>query len=382
MTECETAASMAKDFNGKTFLLMAGGTGGHVFPALAVARALMEQGGKVEWLGTQRGIESQLIPDAGIPLHFITVEGVRGKGKLALLKAPLQIARAIQQARAVVKKVKPDAVLGFGGFATGPGGVAARLSGVPLVIHEQNAVAGTTNRLLAPMASRVLEAFPSGLRGGRQVGNPVRREIAELPAPDARIGKQQPLRLLVLGGSLGAVAINELVPQAVSLLGTSMRPAIMHQAGKRHLDVARNAYAQAGVEAEVVPFIADMAAAYGGADLVICRAGALTVSEIAAAGVGAIMVPFPFAIDDHQTKNGEWLQRAGGAVVMPQDSLTAEKLAGELRTLFAQPEKLLEMAQSAQNVAKLDATGQVLAACAEVIGKSKSKATPKGKEVG
>lgn len=379
MSERKTAAPTAKNFSGKTFLLMAGGTGGHVFPALAVARALMEQGGKVEWLGTERGIESQLIPDAGIPLHCITVEGVRGKGKLALLKAPLQIARAIQQARAVVRKVKPDAVLGFGGFATGPGGVAARLGGIPLIIHEQNAVAGTTNRLLAPIASRVLEAFPSGLRGGRQVGNPVRTEIAELPAAEARIGKQQPLRLLVLGGSLGAVAINELVPQAVSLLDASMRPSIVHQAGKRHLDVARNAYAQAGVEAEVVPFIADMAAAYGSADLVICRAGALTVSEIAAAGVGAIMVPFPFAIDDHQTKNGEWLQRAGGAVVMPQDSLTAEKLAEELRTLFGQPENLLQMARAAQKVAKLDATGQVLATCAEVMGVPKP--TPKGKEV-
>ncbi|WP_346837148.1 undecaprenyldiphospho-muramoylpentapeptide beta-N-acetylglucosaminyltransferase [Microbulbifer sp. SAOS-129_SWC] len=354
-------------FSNKKFLLMAGGTGGHVFPALAVARALMNEGAQVEWLGTRRGIEAQLIPEAGIELHFITVEGVRGKGKLALLKAPLQIARAVSQARAVIKRVAPDAVLGFGGFATGPGGVAARISGIPLIIHEQNAVPGTTNRLLARIANRVLEAFPSGLPGGEQVGNPVRDEIAALPAPEQRIGKVQPLRLLVLGGSLGAVAINELVPQALSLLPVALRPQVIHQAGKRHLDIARKSYQQAGVEAEVVPFIADMAAAYGAADLIICRAGALTVSEIAAAGVGAIMVPFPFAIDDHQTKNGEWLQRAGGAVVLQQDTLNAEELAQLLEGLFAKPLKLLAMAKAARGVAKIDATQRVLEACGELI---------------
>ncbi|SDZ92676.1 undecaprenyldiphospho-muramoylpentapeptide beta-N-acetylglucosaminyltransferase [Microbulbifer marinus] len=354
-------------FSGKKFLVMAGGTGGHVFPALAVAHALEEQGATVEWLGTERGIEAQLIPDADIPLHFITVEGVRGKGKLALLKAPLQILRAITQARAVVKKVQPDAVLGFGGFATGPGGVAARLSGVPLIIHEQNAVAGTTNRLLARIASRVLEAFSSGLPGAQQVGNPVRNEIVQLPEPQARIAKEQPLRLLVLGGSLGAVAINELVPQAISLLEPALRPRIVHQAGKRHLDVAREAYKLANVDAEVVPFIADMAAAYSDADLIICRAGALTVSEIAAAGVGAIMVPFPFAIDDHQTKNGEWLEKAGGAIVIQQDALDAEKLAELLKELFGEPQKLLTMAEAARRVAKTDATAQVLKACGEEL---------------
>ena len=360
----ESSTSFA-GLSGKMFLIMAGGTGGHVFPALAVARALMAQGASVEWLGTERGIEAQLIPDAGIPLHFITVEGVRGKGKLALLKAPLQIARAIKQARAIVKNVAPDAVLGFGGFATGPGGVAARLSGIPLIVHEQNAVAGTTNRLLARIASRVLEAFSSELPRGEQVGNPVREEIAALPEPAQRIGSERPLRLLVLGGSLGAVAINELVPQAISLLDEELRPRVVHQAGKRHLDIARESYRQAGVDAEVVPFIADMAAAYSAADLIICRAGALTVSEIAAAGVGAIMVPFPFAIDDHQTKNGEWLQRAGGAIVVQQDGLQAEQLAQMLKDLFAQPEQLLKMAEAARRVAKTDATQMVLAACAE-----------------
>lgn len=368
----ESSASFAS-LSGKTFLVMAGGTGGHVFPALAVARALMAQGASVEWLGTERGIEAQLIPDAGISLHFITVEGVRGKGKLALLKAPLQIARAIKQARAIVKNVAPDAVLGFGGFATGPGGVAARLSGIPLIIHEQNAVAGTTNRLLARIASRVLEAFSSGLPRGEPVGNPVREEIAALPEPAQRIGSERPLRLLVLGGSLGAVAINELVPQAISLLDEELRPRVVHQAGKRHLDIARESYHQAGVEAEVVPFIADMAAAYSAADLIICRAGALTVSEIAAAGVGAIMVPFPFAIDDHQTKNGEWLQRAGGALVVQQNELQAEQLAQMLKDLFAQPEQLLKMAEAARRVAKTDATQMVLAACAEVCARGSAR---------
>ncbi|WP_091508743.1 undecaprenyldiphospho-muramoylpentapeptide beta-N-acetylglucosaminyltransferase [Microbulbifer yueqingensis] len=346
---------------------MAGGTGGHVFPALAVARALMDRGASVEWLGTARGIESQLIPEAGIPLHKIEIEGVRGKGRLALLKAPLRVSGAVMQARAIIKQVQPDAVLGFGGFASGPGGVAAKLCRVPLVIHEQNAVAGTTNRLLARIANRVLEAFRSGLPRAEQVGNPVRDEIVALPAPEERIARERPLRLLVLGGSLGAVAINELVPQAILLLAPEERPSILHQAGERHLDLAREAYRHAGVEAEVVPFIADMAAAYGNADLVVCRAGALTVSEVAAAGVGALMVPFPFAIDDHQTKNGEWLQHAGGAVVLPQDSLTAEQLAQVMGELFAEPDKLLAMARAAREVAVIDATERVLAACAEEI---------------
>lgn len=357
--------ALDKPFDGKKFLVMAGGTGGHVFPALAVAKALQAQGAEIAWLGTERGIESQLIPAADIPLHVISVEGVRGRGRGALLKAPWQISKAIMQARQVVKAVAPDAVLGFGGFATGPGGVAARLSGIPLIIHEQNAVAGTTNRLLARIASRVLEAFPSGLPAATQVGNPVRSEIAALPVPSERIAMGRPLRLLVLGGSLGAVAINELVPQALAKLDASVRPKVVHQAGQRHLDVAREAYERVQVEADVVPFISDMAAAYESADLVICRSGALTVSEVAAAGVGAIMVPFPFAIDDHQTKNGEWLAQAGAAMVIQQDDLDADQLAEILRGLFADPKKLLAMAEAARKVAKPDATEQVIAICRE-----------------
>ncbi|WP_444893037.1 undecaprenyldiphospho-muramoylpentapeptide beta-N-acetylglucosaminyltransferase [Microbulbifer sp. TRSA001] len=360
-----------KRFSGKKFLLMAGGTGGHVFPALAVAKALQEQGAVVEWLGTARGIESRLIPAANIPLHCIKVEGIRGKGKLALLKAPLQILRAIAQARTVVKQVQPDAVLGFGGFATGPGGVAARLGGIPLIIHEQNAVAGTTNRLLARISSQVLEAFPSGLPGARQVGNPVRKEISELPEPETRIGSQSSLRLLVLGGSLGAVAINELVPKAIALLEPSLRPVVVHQAGERHLQAAKDAYKEAAVEAEVVPFIADMAEAYRSADLIICRSGALTVSEISAAGVGAIMVPFPFAIDDHQTRNGEWLQNAGGAIVMQQREMDEQKLSGLLQSLLEDRQKLLQMATSARRAAKTDATEQVVNACREELASAR-----------
>ncbi|WP_444901092.1 undecaprenyldiphospho-muramoylpentapeptide beta-N-acetylglucosaminyltransferase [Microbulbifer sp. SSSA007] len=356
-----------KIFPGKKFLVMAGGTGGHVFPALAVAKALHDQGASVEWLGTERGIEARLIPEADIPLHFIRVEGVRGKGKLALLKAPLQIIRAVSQARAVIKKVQPDLVLGFGGFATGPGGVASRVCGVPLIIHEQNAVAGTTNRLLSRIANRVLEAFPSGLPGAVQVGNPVRSEIASLPEPQLRIGTESPLRLLVLGGSLGAVAINELVPRAIAQLPISLRPQVVHQSGERHLDLAQEAYRTAGIEAEVVPFISDMAEAYSAADLIICRAGALTVSEIAAAGVGAIMVPFPFAIDDHQTRNGEWLQSAGGAIVVQQNAMDVQALSMLLQELLSSPKKLLEMAEAARRAAKTDATEQVVTACSEEL---------------
>ncbi|MFS1524902.1 undecaprenyldiphospho-muramoylpentapeptide beta-N-acetylglucosaminyltransferase [Microbulbifer sp. 2304DJ12-6] len=356
-------------FSGKRFLLMAGGTGGHVFPALAVAQALREQGARIEWLGTRQGIEARLVPPANIPLHCIAVEGLRGKGRLALLKAPVQIARAVRQAHAVIGKVQPDAVLGFGGFVTGPGGVAARLSGRPLIIHEQNAVAGTTNKLLSRIANRVLEAFPSGLPRARQVGNPVRREIAQLPAPQLRIGTELPLRLLVLGGSLGAAAINAMVPEAIALLQPSQRPNVVHQAGESHLVLAREAYRAAGVAAEVVPFIGDMAEAYSAADLILCRAGALTVSEIAAAGIGAIMVPFPFAIDDHQTRNGQWLQDAGGAIVVQQREMDAQKLSELLQKLLADPQKLLEMAQAARRVAKVDATQQVVAACAEALAR-------------
>lgn len=355
-------------FAGKKVLMMAGGTGGHVFPALVVAKALREQGARVEWLGTARGIESKLIPAANILLHKIPAEGIRGRGRGALLKAPWQISRAVWRACAIIRKLSPHIVLGFGGFVTGSGGVAARLCGVPLIIHEQNAVAGTTNKLLARIASRVLEAFPSGLPASLQVGNPVRAEITALSEPGARIAQQQPLRLLVLGGSLGAVAINNLVPQALALIDERQRPQVVHQTGQRHLDVTVETYQRLSVSAKVVPFIADMAAAYSDADLVICRCGALTVSEIAVAGVGAIMVPFPFAIDDHQTKNGQWLESAGAALVIQQNTLNPERLALQLMELFNQPQRLLAMAKAARRVAKPDATKRVLAVCREQIG--------------
>ncbi|GMG86648.1 undecaprenyldiphospho-muramoylpentapeptide beta-N-acetylglucosaminyltransferase [Biformimicrobium ophioploci] len=353
---------------GKKILVMAGGTGGHVFPALAVARALEDTGAEIAWMGTRRGIESRLMPQENIPLHCIDVEGVRGKGKLALLKAPWQVSKALSQARGIIRTVQPDLVLGFGGFASGPGGLAAKLCGLPLLIHEQNAVAGTTNRLLAKIADRVMAAFPCDLKGATVVGNPVRKDIARLPEPAARVGSgQQGRYLLVLGGSLGAQAINETLPQALAQLPAEQRPLVVHQAGPKLIESAQRAYEEAGVAARVIPFIDDMADAYAGADLVVCRAGALTVSEVAAAGVGAIMVPFPYAIDDHQTKNGEWLANAGAGEVIQQKDLTAELLAEKLAALFGQPQRLLQMAEAARDAAKTGATGDVVEACEELV---------------
>ena len=359
---------MAKSPKPLKALVMAGGTGGHVFPALSVAQVLRERGVEVSWLGTRRGIESELVPNAQIPLNFIDVEGIRGKGALSLLKAPFLLLLALWQALQVFRRQRPDVVLGFGGFASGPGGVAARLLGKPLVIHEQNAVAGTTNRLLSKLASRVLEAFPSGLKGAKQVGNPVRADIAQLAPPEQRYGDREgsPVRLLVLGGSLGALAINEIVPQALAQLPAEARPQVRHQAGKAHADHTRSCYAGAAVEAEVEPFIADMAGAYAWADLVICRAGALTVSELSAAGVAAVLVPYPHAIDDHQTKNGEWLVKHQAALIKQQRDLNAAQLANELKQLMSDKAQLLTMAKNARALSLPEAANQVADICLEV----------------
>lgn len=351
-------------------LIMAGGTGGHVFPALAVARHLREAGHEVHWLGTRRGIEADVIPAAGIPIHYIQVAGVRGKGLRTLLGAPLQILRAISQALRVMREVSPHVVLGMGGFAAGPGGVAAWLRRAPLVIHEQNSVAGMTNRLLARLATRVLEAFDGafGARAGvEQVGNPVRAELRGLPEPAERILRHggRP-RFLVLGGSLGAVAINELVPAALGLLAEEERPETWHQSGKRHIEPTLAAYRDAGVEARVVPFIDGMDSAYAWADLVLCRAGAMTVSELGVTGVGAIFVPFPHAVDDHQTGNARFLADAGGALVIQQSELTPELLAGHLRALLADADRLREMAQAARSRSNPGATERVAQICLEV----------------
>ncbi|TNE80125.1 MAG: undecaprenyldiphospho-muramoylpentapeptide beta-N-acetylglucosaminyltransferase [Gammaproteobacteria bacterium] len=348
---------------------MAGGTGGHVFPALAVAQALRAREVSVSWLGTRRGIEAELVPAHDLPINYIDVAGLRGKGLVKLLWAPLLLVRALWQALAVLRRERPDAVLGLGGFASGPGGLAARLLGIPLVIHEQNAIAGTTNKLLGKMANRILEAFPGALPRGEWTGNPVRPEIGALPEPRQRIAPaDRPRHLLVLGGSLGALAINQLLPEALALLPEAGRPQVIHQCGRAHQQVTEEAYQQAGVEAQVEPFIADMAAAYGWADLVICRSGALTVSELAAAGVASILIPFPFAIDDHQTHNGQWLVDGGAAELIQQNELSAEKLAGRLTRWLSDGERLKTMAENARKLAKPHVAERVADICEEVCG--------------
>lgn len=356
-------------------LVMAGGTGGHVFPALAVADELRARGAQINWLGTARGIETRLVPAANIPLHFISVEGVRGRGVVGLLKAPFLIIYAVLQSLQIIRRIKPDVVIGFGGFASGPGGLAAVLTRTPLVIHEQNAVAGTTNRLLAKIARRILAAFPDAFIGRREldvqvVGNPVRQQIQELESPStryqARIDQQLPLRLLVVGGSLGAKAINELVPEAISHLPQNVRPQIWHQTGKNHAEATTALYMKHQVNAKVDAFIDDMAAAYAWADLVICRAGALTVSELMMAGVASVLIPLPSAIDDHQTFNAKNLTDAGAGIALVQRDLTAAKLAALLLTELADRNHLKSMAEKARQLAKPTSARDVANVCQEV----------------
>ncbi|OEC35474.1 UDP-N-acetylglucosamine-N-acetylmuramylpentapeptide N-acetylglucosamine transferase [Pseudomonas cuatrocienegasensis] len=348
-------------------LIMAGGTGGHVFPALACAREFKARGYAVHWLGTPRGIENELVPAAGLPLHLIDVSGLRGKGKLSLLKAPLQLLKALFQARRVVRELQPVCVLGMGGYVTGPGGLAARLAGVPLIIHEQNAVAGTANRSLVPFASRVCEAFPDTFARSdkrRTTGNPVREELFLETPRDSLSGRR--VRLLVLGGSLGAEPLNKLLPEALAQVAAELRPEVFHQAGKQHDQITGERYRSVGVEAQVVPFIQDMARAYAWADLVVCRAGALTISELAAAGLPAFLVPLPHAIDDHQTRNADYLASEGAAVLLAQRSTDAATLAAQLNEVLMHPERLTEMARTARRLAKPDATRSVVDICLEV----------------
>ncbi len=348
-------------------LIMAGGTGGHVFPALACAREFQARGYAVHWLGTPRGIENELVPQAGLPLHRIEMSGLRGKGLLSLVKAPLLLAKALWQARRVLRELRPVCVLGMGGFVTGPGGWAARLAGVPLVIHEQNAVAGTANRALVPFAARVCEGFPDTFTASakrRTTGNPVREELFRTTPRQDRAG--HPARLLVLGGSLGAEPLNKLLPAALAQVSETLRPQVYHQAGKQHAEVTAERYREAGVEAEVVPFIKDMAHAYAWADLVICRAGALTVSELTAAGLPSLLVPLPHAIDDHQTRNAEYLAKAGAAVLLPQHATDAAGLAAQLTEVLMHSEKLVAMGATARRLAKPDATRVVVDICLEV----------------
>lgn len=351
-------------------MIMAGGTGGHVFPALSLASELRARGCDIIWLGTRAGIESRLVPAAGIEVEWIDIGGLRGKGFATLLGAPLRLVRALLQAVAAVRRHSPRVVVGLGGYVTGPGGIAAWLTRCPLVIHEQNAVAGLTNRVLARFAARVLEAFAGSFGDAVRataVGNPVRRDFFDLPVPAVRAAaRDRTLRVLVVGGSQGAERLNNVVPAAIaSVIGSAASGpvSVRHQSGVRMLEATRRAYAERGIAAEVGAFIDDIAAAYGDADLVVCRAGALTVSEIAAAGVAAILVPFAAAVDDHQTCNARHLVERGAAVLIPEREFTAERLADELARLAADRGGLLAMAERARGLARPQATQDLADAC-------------------
>jgi UDP-N-acetylglucosamine--N-acetylmuramyl-(pentapeptide) pyrophosphoryl-undecaprenol N-acetylglucosamine transferase len=351
-------------------LIMAGGTGGHVFPALALARELRERSWQVVWLGTRRGMEARLVPAENIPMEWLTVSGLRGKGALVWVTAPLKLLRALAQAIAVIRRRRPVLVVGLGGFVAGPGGLAAWLWRVPLLIHEQNAIAGFTNRCLSHLARQVLEAFPDSFAGRvatQTVGNPVRREIAQLAPPAARFATREgAIRILIVGGSQGAARLNAVVPQALASTMATIPLEVLHQSGERWIEAARSSYAEAGVTARVQPFIDDMARAYSWADLVICRSGALTVSELAAAGVAAILVPFAAATDDHQTCNASYLVSAGAAVMIAERELTAQRLCAELLPLCAQRGRLLAMAERARALARPEAARDLADACVKL----------------
>jgi UDP-N-acetylglucosamine--N-acetylmuramyl-(pentapeptide) pyrophosphoryl-undecaprenol N-acetylglucosamine transferase len=354
----------------KSALIMAGGTGGHIFPGLAVAQALRERGWRVHWLGgtgspAQPSMESQLVPPQGFAFEAIDFSGVRGKGLLTLALLPLRLLRAFWQALQVVRRVKPDVVVGLGGFISFPGGMMGVLCGKPLVLHEQNSVAGLANKVLAGVADAVFTAFPKVLAKGVWVGNPLRSAFLGVAEPAQRFaGRSGPLRVLVLGGSLGARALNDIVPQALALLPPEQQPQVTHQSGQRQIDALRANYAAVGVQAELSPFIDDTAQAFAQADLVICRAGASTVTELAAVGAAAVFVPFPSAVDDHQTHNARFLVSQGAGWLLPQPALTPQRLAAMLATLTRA--ELLDAATRARALAKTEATTALVAACEEL----------------
>ncbi len=353
----------------KRVMIMAGGTGGHVFPALAVADELRQRDVEVSWIGTAHGIEAKLVPAAGYKLSEIKVRGLRGNGVLGWLMAPFKVVKAVLEAGSLIRQLKPDVVMGLGGFASGPGGFAAWLMGKPLMIHEQNAIPGLTNRLLAKLADKVLTGFPDSFEkkvDAEWVGNPVRKSIEELPEPQHRqTAKTGRLKLLVLGGSLGARSLNTCVPQALAKISAEQRPEVIHQCGSKHSDDCRQSYKDAGVEANVKEFIEDMADAYGWADLVICRAGALTVAEVSAAGIASILVPYPYAVDDHQTHNAALLVDANAAILMADQSLDADVVAKTISRLSGDREGLLNMANAARQVAKIGTAAYVAGLCME-----------------
>jgi UDP-N-acetylglucosamine--N-acetylmuramyl-(pentapeptide) pyrophosphoryl-undecaprenol N-acetylglucosamine transferase len=348
-------------------MIMAGGTGGHIFPALAVAHVLRQRGVAVVWLGVPGSMESRLVPKNGFPMEWVRVAGIRGKGALAWALAPLSVMRAVLQALKVLRRVRPLSVLGAGGYVSGPGGVAAWLLRVPLLIHEQNAAPGMTNRWLARLATEVLQAFPGSFPArtrAQTVGNPVRADIAALPAPNARFaGRESRSRLLVFGGSQGSQRLNTVLPQALARLTPGSRPQVRHQAGERGLEAARAAYREAQVEADVSAFIDDMAQAYAWADFAVCRAGAMTVAELQAAGLGAVFVPFALATDDHQTKNAEVMVAGGAARIIQERDLTAESLGEAIAQLSADRAVTLRMAQAARAARVVDAATRVADLC-------------------
>jgi UDP-N-acetylglucosamine--N-acetylmuramyl-(pentapeptide) pyrophosphoryl-undecaprenol N-acetylglucosamine transferase len=349
----------------KCALIMAGGTGGHIFPGLAVAEALRQAGWRVHWLGVPGSMEEQLVPPRGFAFEAVQFGGVRGKGLQTLVALPFKLLRAFWQSLQVLRRVQPDVVVGLGGYITFPGGMMASLLGKPLVLHEQNSVPGLANRLLAQVADRVFTAFPAVIKGAQCVGNPLREAFTTQAEPAQRFaGRSGPLQVLVVGGSLGAQALNEVVPQALALIAPEQRPQVVHQSGAKQIDALRASYAAAGVEATLTPFIEDTASAFAQADWVICRAGASTVTEIAAVGAAALFVPFPHAVDDHQTTNARFLVDRGGGWLLPQSELTATELARRLSgTTRAQ---LLACASQAHQQRKTTATREVVLACEEL----------------
>ena len=351
-------------------LVMAGGTGGHIFPGLAVAEALRASGWRVHWLGGKGSagrpcMESQLVPPRGFAFESIDFSGVRGKGPVTLAFLPLRLLKAFWQSVQVIRRVKPDVVVGLGGYIAFPAGMMSVLLGTPLILHEQNSVAGLVNKLLARVADRVFTAFPNVLKHAEWVGNPLRPAFTRQLDPAARFAQRRgPLKVLVVGGSLGATALNELVPKALALIPAALRPRVTHQSGARHMEALRANYQSAGVDAELTPFIEDTAQAFADADLIICRAGASTVTEIAAVGAAALFVPFPSAVDDHQTANAKFLVTQGGGWLMQQHDLTPEKLAIMLQK--TERLALVQSALQAKNMQKIDATTHLVAACEEL----------------
>jgi len=356
--------------NDKTFLIMAGGTGGHVFPALATAKKLLERNDHVVWLGSIGGMEQKIISEEGIKFYGITIQGIRGKGLLKKLVAPFQLFMAVMQAIKVVREVQPDAVLGMGGFASGPGGIAARVLGKPLLIHEQNAVAGMTNRILSYLSTTVMSAFPNAFNKRVNVkltGNPIRDEICSLYyQADTKAVTGRKIKLLVLGGSLGAASLNDCVPNALASLDENIRPEVWHQTGRDKDEVTKANYLNVKVDAKVSAFISDMAEAYRWADFVICRAGALTVSEICVAGLGAILVPYPHAVDDHQTLNATEMVKSGAAWLLPQADLNKENLSAMLKPLLLKKERIAILSMAAHKLAIADAAEKVANECRRV----------------